>query len=110
MKKRVSGSARRFSIPLSFFLLILAAHASAQTVSSFTMDRYSTAGEGQFETFYVEEIGSLQEAVDNGVLAGETMMLVTETAEGYLGLVRDQMAFHHIAQGRAAGKNWMATF
>ena len=39
-----------------------------------------------------------------------TAILVIETAGGRLAFLRDQMAFHHIAQGRAGDKDWMATF
>ena len=82
----------------------------SQTSSSFTMDRYNNAGESAFETFYVENSESMQAALNAGKLSGETMLLITENAAGNLALVRDQMAFHHIVQGTAAGKNWMATF
>jgi hypothetical protein len=37
-------------------------------------------------------------------------VLVLETAAGQLALLQDQMAFHHIAEGRAGDKDWMATF
>jgi hypothetical protein len=40
----------------------------------------------------------------------DTPVLVTETAAGKLALLTDQMVFHHLAQGRADGKDWLATF
>lgn len=40
----------------------------------------------------------------------DTWLLVTETAAGKLALLTDQMAYHHLAQGRDSGKEWMATF
>ena len=40
----------------------------------------------------------------------KTRVLVIETAAGPLAFLQDQMAFHHIAQGNAGGKDWMVTF
>ncbi|MDA1095337.1 MAG: hypothetical protein O3A25_19055 [Acidobacteria bacterium] len=45
-----------------------------------------------------------------GRVADNTRLLVMETAAGRLAFINDQMSFHHIAQGRAGGKDWMATF
>jgi len=93
-------------------LAFVAQSASAQLANSenFDIDRFSNFGEGWFETFYVEETQSLQAALDAGTLTKDTAVLITETAEGQLALVTDQMAFHHIAEGTVAGKDWMATF
>jgi hypothetical protein len=33
-----------------------------------------------------------------------------ETAAGKLALITDLMTYHHIAQGQAPNKDWMATF
>ena len=41
---------------------------------------------------------------------GLVILLVMETAVGRLALITDQMTYHHIAQGRARNKDWMATF
>lgn len=90
--------------------MLLSGSAFSQTAISFDINRYTTSGEGRFETFYPEETTSLQAALDNNLLAEETLMLVTETAAGKLALIRDQMAFHHIVMGKANGKDWMATF
>jgi len=43
-------------------------------------------------------------------VSATTRLLVLETAAGRLALINDQMVFHHIAQGKAGGKDWMATF
>ena len=59
---------------------------------------------------HVERTEPLATALHEGRLADDTPVLVIRTAAGPLALVRDQMVFHHIAQGRAAGKDWMATF
>lgn len=66
--------------------------------------------EGRFETFHVTETQPLRQALEKGVLRDDTRVLVTETAAGKLALLTDQMSFHHIAQGVARGKDWMATF
>jgi len=66
--------------------------------------------EGRFETFHVTRTQPLRQALDGGVLTDDTRVLVTETAAGRLALLTDQMAYHHIAQGVAAGREWMVTF
>ncbi len=79
-------------------------------MDGFDIDRFSNAGNGWFETFHVEQTEPLSQALQDHRVAPDTLLLVIETAAGPLAFLRDQMAFHHIAQGRASGKNWMATF
>lgn len=76
----------------------------------FDITRFSNVGNGMFETFHVERTEPLEAALRDGRLSDDTPVLVIRTAAGPLALVRDQMVFHHIAQGRAAGKDWLATF
>lgn len=76
----------------------------------FDIERFSNAGNGWFETFYVEQTEPLREALEDGRLAPDTRMLIIETAGGNLALVTDQMAYHHLAQGTSEGKHWLATF
>ena len=76
----------------------------------FDIERFSNAGNGWFETFYVEETELLRQALDDNRLENSTRMLVIETAGGNLALVTDQMAYHHLAQGTTLGKHWLATF
>lgn len=78
--------------------------------AGFDIKRFSNAGNGWFETFYVEKTELLSDVLRAGRVAPNTRMLVFQTAEGRLALVNDQMSFHHIAQGKAGGKDWMATF
>lgn len=78
--------------------------------SGFDIERFSNAGNGWFETFYVEEMEQLQQALDDGRLGQGTRMLVMEIEEGNLAFVTEQMAFHHLAQGTSEGKHWLATF
>ncbi|MBI2150593.1 MAG: hypothetical protein HYU27_08310 [Acidobacteria bacterium] len=76
----------------------------------FDITRFSSAGNGWFETFHVQQTQLLMKALDEGKVAEDTRLLVTQTAGGKLALLMDQMAYHHIAQGTAGGKDWMATF
>jgi hypothetical protein len=76
----------------------------------FDIKRFSGAGNGWFETFYVKETEPLKRALDEGKVAADTRVLVTQTAAGRLALLTDQMAYHHIAQGSAGGRDWLATF
>ncbi len=78
-------------------------------LDGFDIDRFSNAGNGWFETFHVEETESLSGALEDDRVAADTLLLVIETAGGPLAFLRDQMAFHHLAQGRTGGKDWMAT-
>jgi hypothetical protein len=78
--------------------------------AGFDIKRFNGAGNGWFETFYVKETESLQKSLEESKVAADTRVLVTQTAAGRLALLMDQMAFHHIAQGRAGGRDWMATF
>ena len=76
----------------------------------FDITRFSSAGNGWFKTFYVTETSPLQKVLEEAKVAPDTPVLVTETAAGKLALLTDQMVFHHLAEGRAGGKDWMATF
>jgi hypothetical protein len=93
-------------------LIILTAGMFAQTINAeeFDINRFSDVGAGWFKTFYVEETIPLKDALEAGQVKEDTAILVTETASGNLALITDQMAFHHLAQGTANGKDWMATF
>ena len=76
----------------------------------FDIARFAPTAVGTFETFYVKETDPLKKALDEGKIAADTRVLVIETAAGRLALITDQMTYHHIAQGRARNKDWMATF
>lgn len=78
--------------------------------AGFDIERFSNAGNGWFETFYVEETEPLRAALEDGRLGTDTRVLVVATAEGNLALLTDQMAYHHLAQGTSEGKHWLATF
>ena len=76
----------------------------------FDISRFSSAGNEWFETFHVEHTEPLADALQGRRVGNETRVLVIETAVGPLAFLQDQMAFQHIAEGRAGGKDWMATF
>jgi hypothetical protein len=76
----------------------------------FDISRFASAGNGWFETFYVKDSEPLRDVLKARKVAEDTRLLVTDTAGGKLALLTDQMAFHHLAQGSAGGKDWMATF
>lgn len=125
---------RTWPIALSMGLCLVAvaalstATAAAQVVSSvqvisaplvlpkgpgtpgFDVTRLNTENYGAFEPFYVKDTQPLIKALDEGKVATDTRLLVTETAAGRLALLTDQMGYHHLAQGRDGGKDWMATF
>ncbi len=82
----------------------------ANKKAAFDIHRFSPTAPGTFETFYVTETQSLKEALDRGSVKEDMRLLVTETATGKLALLTDQMAYHHIAEGNAGGKDWMVSF
>ena len=97
-----SASAQRESLPVDL--------PDGPATDGFDITRFSNAGNGWFETFHVEGTEPLAVALQAGRVADETRVLVVETADGPLAFLQDQMAFHHLAQGRAGGKDWMAAF
>lgn len=76
----------------------------------FDISRFALTPVGTFQTFYVKETYALKKVLDEARVASDTRLLAIETAAGKLALIRDQMTYHHIAQGRARNKDWMATF
>jgi hypothetical protein len=76
----------------------------------FDISRFALTAVGTFETFYVKETYPLKKVMDEGKVAPDTRLLVMETAAGRLAMITDQMTYHHIAQGQAHNKDWMATF
>jgi hypothetical protein len=76
----------------------------------FDISRFAPTAVGTFETFYVKDTYTLRKVLDEGRVAADTRLLVITTAAGRLALISDQMTYHHIAQGRAGNKDWMATF
>lgn len=82
---------------------------NAPAKPGFDITRLATNG-GIFKTFDVEQTEPLQKVLQAGKVAEDTPVLVTATNGGNLALITEQMVFHHIAQGHAGGKDWMAAF
>ena len=78
--------------------------------AGFDISRFSNAGNGWFETFHVKQTELLRDALKAGKVAEDTRLLVTDIATGKLAFVTDQMAYHHLAQGSAGGKDSLVTF
>jgi hypothetical protein len=76
----------------------------------FELARFNPEANGIFEPFRVDDTHLLHEALAAGLVAEDTKLLVLEIDGETLGLLTEQMAYHHIAQGRTAGVEWMATF
>jgi hypothetical protein len=76
----------------------------------FDISRFALTAVGTFETFHVRETLPLKKVLDEARVAADTRLLVISTAAGNLALITDQMTYHHIAQGKARNKDWMATF
>jgi hypothetical protein len=84
--------------------------SSGPAKPGFDISRFSNAGNGWFETFHVKQTEPLRDALKAGKVAEDTRLLVTDIASGRLALITDQMAYHHLAQGSAGGKDWLVTF
>lgn len=76
----------------------------------FDISRWRDLGVGRFTTYRATETERLRDVLEAGTVQADTPILVTETATGPLAFVTDQMSFHHIAQGEAAGQPWMVSF
>ncbi len=78
--------------------------------SGVDVSRFNFSLHGTFEPFSVTSTKPLRDALKAGVIAPETDVLVTATANGPLALLTEQMAYHHIAQGRAGAEDWLVSF
>jgi hypothetical protein len=76
----------------------------------FDLSRFSNFGNGRFETFYVTETQLLRDALNAGRVAEDTRLLVSDIGGAHLALITEQMAYHHIAEGSAGGKDWLVSF
>jgi hypothetical protein len=76
----------------------------------FDLSRFGWGAHGMFEAFEVTRTRPVRDALAKGVIATDTNVLVTDTPEGPLALLTEQMAYHHVAQGRTRGRVWLVTF
>ncbi len=84
-------------------------HAVAQE-PEFDITRARVGAGSRFEPFRVSETKLLSDALAAGVVESDTRLLVMEQSAGWLALLTDQMAYHHVAQGDIAGQPWMVSF
>src|SRR5688572_19030527 len=76
----------------------------------FDVARLNSSVYGSFEAFHVADTQPLRDALKSRIVANDTDLLVTDTAGGTLALIVEQMAYHHIAQGRSNGRDWLVSF
>jgi hypothetical protein len=63
-----------------------------------------------FKPFNANSYQSLESAFIDGKVAVDTELMVFEVAGQTLTLIKKQMAYHHVAQGRLNGEAWAAFF
>lgn len=78
--------------------------------AGFEVSRADFSVHGEFEPFAVTETLPLRDALRSRVVADDTDLLLIETAGAPLALLMEQMAYHHIAQGRTQGQDWLVSF
>ena len=76
----------------------------------FDVSRFNYSLHGVFEPFVVTSTVSVRDALKARRIASDTDVLVTTTAGGAVALLTEQMAYHHIAQGRTGGQDWLVSF
>lgn len=77
---------------------------------AFDLDRALITDTTRWRPFDVTETRPLQEALAAGHLHEDTPLLVFEGPAGPMALLVEQMAYHHVAQGKMAGEPWMVSF
>ena len=83
---------------------------SGPAKAGFDVSRFNYALHGTFEPFHVTSTRSIREALNARLVVADTDVLITSTAAGPLALLTEQMAYHHIAQGRAGDQDWLVSF
>jgi len=76
----------------------------------FDISRLWWGAHGMLDPFKVTQTRPVRDALDKGVIAVDTDVLVTDSPDGPLALLTEQMAYHHIAQGGTRGRDWLVTF
>ena len=76
----------------------------------FDVSRFNYDVHGSFEPFLVTSTLPVREALKSRRVAQDTDLLITVTAAGPIALLTEQMAYHHIAQGRDNGEDWLVSF
>ena len=83
---------------------------SGPAKAGFDVSRFNYSMHGAFEPFVVTSTVSVRDALNARRIASDTDVLVTTTAGGPVALLTEQMAYHHIAQGRTGGQDWLVSF
>lgn len=102
------------SVPIAAVAGVLA--LSAQEVVTAGSEEFDASRAMLFDsTIYApfrvtDQSRPLRDALADGTLQDQTLLLVIEHAKGRLALVRDQMSYHHVAQGDFMGEPWMVSF
>jgi hypothetical protein len=78
--------------------------------AGFDVSRANFSVHGAFDPFVVETTVPLRDALKHELVASDTDVLLTDTATGPIALLVEQMAYHHLAQGRAGGQDWLVSF
>ena len=91
-------------------LVIVVSPAAAQDAQGVDFSRAYTADRTIFEPFEVTGTVPLRDALAEELLDSETALLVLEHEAGRIALVTDQLAYHHVAQGKIVGEPWMVSF
>lgn len=106
-------------LALAALLTLSPAAARAQTPvtlpdgpakAGFDISRLEWSLHGMLDAFTVTRTQPVRDALARGVIAVDTDVLVTDTLDGPLALLTEQMAYHHIAQGSTRGRDWLVTF
>ncbi len=65
----------------------------------FDPQRALLAGKPVFKPFYVKRLDALSAHIQNGAIANDADLLVTERPNGVIALDTRQIAYYHVAQG-----------
>lgn len=63
-----------------------------------------------FKPFNAKSYQSLESALLDGKVAVDTELMVLEVGGQTLALIKKQMAYHHVAQGKVNDEAWAAFF
>jgi hypothetical protein len=63
-----------------------------------------------FPPFRVEATRPLRDALADGDVREDALVLVAERSVATIVLLTRQLTYHHVAQGQAAGEPWMVSY
>ncbi len=111
-KSRLATSLLAFPMAAAAGLLTLSAQELVTAGSEeFDANRAMLFDSTVYVPFQVtDEIRPLRDALSDGTLQDHAVLLIIEHSQQRLALVRDQMSYHHAAQGEIMGEPWMVSF